>query len=75
MTEIVMKTKALPEFLLTLISTEKVSVKEIGDTIQLIPVRENADCTVGLRGILSGYDDMSVDRFLERKRADKVLDL
>lgn len=34
-----------------------------------------ADCTVGLRGILADCEDMSVDKFLARKRADKGLDL
>ena len=43
--------------------------------IQLMPVKENIDCTIGLRGILADYDEMSVDKFLERKRADAELDL
>ena len=37
--------------------------------------KEIADCTVGLRGILADYDDMSVEKFLERMRSDKELDL
>ncbi len=75
MHETVMNTKAFPEVLFKLISTEKVRVKEFDGIIQLMPVKENADCTVGLRGILSAYDDMSVDKFMERKHADKELDL
>ena len=75
MPETVMNTTALPEILFRLIPTEKVRVKEIDGIIQLMPVKENTDCTIGLRGILAGYDDMSVDKFLERKRADKELDL
>ena len=75
MSEIVMNTTALPEILFKLIPTEKVRVKEIGGIIQLVPVKENADCTIGLRGILAGYDELSVDKFLERKHADKELDL
>ena len=55
--------------------TEKVRVKEVDGIVQLIPVKENIDCTIGLRGILADYDDMSVDKFLERMRADKELDL
>jgi hypothetical protein len=74
MTETVMNTKALPDILFKLIPTEKVRVKEIDGMIQLMPVKENTDCTVGLRGILAGYDEMSVDRFLERKRTDKELE-
>jgi hypothetical protein len=50
-------------------------VKEIDGVIQLMPVKENVDCTIGLRGILAEYDDMSVDKFLERMRADNKLDL
>jgi hypothetical protein len=75
MTEMVLNTKALPEFLFKLIPTEKVRVKEIDGMVQLMPVKENIDCTVGLRGILAEYDEMSVDKFLERKRADKELEL
>ena len=75
MTETVMSTTALPEILLKLINTEKVRVKEGDGIIQLMPVKENIDFTIGLRGILANYDEMSVDRFLERKRADAELDL
>ena len=74
MNETVMNTRAFPEILYKLIPTEKVRVKEIDGMIQLMPVKENVDCTIGLRGILADYDDMSVDKFLERKRADKELD-
>ena len=58
-----------------LLSTEKVRVKEVDGIVQIMPVKDNSDCTIGLRGILEGYDDMSVDKFLERKLADKELDL
>ena len=75
MTDTIMNTTALPEILLQLINTEKVRVKESDGIIQLMPVKENIDITIGLRGILAGYDEMSVDKFLERKRADAELDL
>jgi len=75
MSETVMNTKALSEVLFKLIKTKKVRVKESNGIIQLMPVKDSEDCTIGLRGILAGYDDMSVDKFLERKRADKGLDL
>ena len=75
MTETVMNKTALPEVLLKLIPTEKVLVKEIDGVIQLMPVKETTDCTVGLRGILADYPEMSVDNFLKRKRADAELDL
>jgi hypothetical protein len=75
MTDTVMNTTALPEILFKLIRTEKVHVKETDGVIQLMPVKENADCTIGLRGMFAGDPDMTVDKFLERKRADKDLDL
>jgi len=75
MSETVMDTTALSEIIFKLIPTEKVRVKEIDGVIQLVPMKENTDCTIGLRGILAGNDDMSVDKFLERKREDKELDL
>jgi len=75
MNESVISINALPEFLVKIIPTEKVRVKEVDGIVQIMPVKENSDCTIGLRGILAGYDDMSVDKFLERKHADKELDL
>ena len=75
MDETVMNTKALPEFLSRLISTERVRIKEINGIIQLIPIKDHKDCTIGLRGLFSEYPEMSLDKFLERKHADKELDL
>ena len=74
MTETVMNTRALRDVLHRLIPTERVRVTEIDGMVQLVPVKENADCTIGLRGIFAGCSDMTVDRFLERKRADKVFE-
>ena len=74
MTETVMYTNALSEVLLKLIPTEKVRVKEIDGEIRLTPVQESIDYIAQLRGSLADYPEMSVDRFLERKRADKELD-
>ena len=75
MTETVMNTKALSKILSKLITTEKVRVKETDGIIQLMPIMENEDCTIGLRGLFANYPEMSVDKFLERKHADKELDL
>ncbi|MCL2853807.1 MAG: hypothetical protein FWE20_12420 [Defluviitaleaceae bacterium] len=75
MIESVIDTKSLPDILLRLIPTEKVRIREIDGTVQLVPVKEITDCTIGLRGILADCDDMSVDKFLERMRVDKELDL
>ena len=75
MTDTVMRTAALPEILFKLIKTEKVRVKESDGFIQLMPVKEATDCTIGLRGMFAGDPNMTVDKFLERKHADKELDL
>jgi hypothetical protein len=75
MNETIMQTKAFPDVLFKLIPTERVRVKEIDGMVQLMPVKENEDCTTGLRGMFAGDPNMSVEKFLERKRADKELDL
>ena len=75
MREMVLQTSTLPEPLFRLIPTEKVRIKAMDGIVQLLPIKENADCTIGLRGILADCDDMSVAKFLERKHADKELDL
>jgi hypothetical protein len=75
MSDTVMYTSALPNILLSLIQTEKVRVKEADGVIQLMPINEKADCTIGLRGLFAGDPNMTVDKFLERKHADKELDL
>ncbi|MDR3277922.1 MAG: hypothetical protein LBT12_04045 [Oscillospiraceae bacterium] len=75
MTDTVMNTKSLPETLLRLIQTEKVRVREADGVIELMPIREIADCTVGLRGMFADCPNLSVDKFLERKYADKELEI
>jgi len=75
MSETVMNINALPEFLIKIMPTEKVRVKEMDGIVQLMPVKENTDCTIGLRGLFAGDPNMTVDKFLERKHADKELDL
>lgn len=60
MTEMVMSTKTLPEFLFGMIQTEKVSVKEVDGVIQLVPVKTETENTIksgkkpfsSLKGIL-----------------------
>ena len=66
---------ALPDLLYSLIFTEKVRVSESNGIVQVEPVKEEIDCTVGLRGILSDCPEMSVDKFLARMREDAELDL
>ena len=74
MTETVMKTKALPEVLFELIQTEDVRMKEDNGVIQIVPIKENVDCTIGLRGMFAGCPYMTVDKYLERKYTDKELE-
>jgi len=74
MTESIMNTNALPEILLKLITTDKVRVMEIDGEIRLIPLQEPIDYIAKLRGSLAAYREMSVDKFLARKHADKELD-
>ena len=66
---------ALPSLLFRLFSTVKVSVTETDGIVQVVPVDDKSDCTVGLRGILADFPEMSVDNFLARMREDKELDL
>lgn len=69
MTETVMNTKTLPEFLFGMIQTEKVSVKEVNGVIQLMPVISETVKTAkqekkpfsSLRGILRDKVWMSDD--------------
>ena len=75
MTEQVMNTSALPSFLIMALKTDMVKVSENNRVVTIEPADEKQDCTIGLRGMLSGYPEMSVDKFLERKRVDKDLDL
>jgi hypothetical protein len=74
MTETVLNTKTLPEALSKLIRTEKVKIQQTDVEIRLIPVQEPIDYIKELRGSLADYPQMSVDKFLERKHADKSLE-
>ena len=74
MSEIVLNTKALPEILFRLIKTEKVTLHEADGEIRLIPIQEPIDYIAELRGSLAAYPDMSVDKFLARKYAEKELE-
>ena len=75
MSEMILDTKALPETLFQLIKTEKVALRETDGEIRLIPIQEPIDYIAKLRGSLAAYPEMSVDKFLARKHADKELDL
>jgi hypothetical protein len=75
MNNLILNTKTLPEPLFQLIGAEKVLVQKEGRIITMMPIEEPFDCVAGLRGMLAGNRAISVDKFLERKRADKELDL
>ena len=70
MMETVMNTNTLPEFLFKMIPTEKVRVKEIDGMIQLMPVKENADCP--LRG-LAADSTLTVEKFLAMTHDEKEM--
>jgi hypothetical protein len=73
MTEMILKTKTLPEPLFRLIHTENVKARELYGEIRLTPVREtDADCP-----LLGMFTDgkISVDKFLAEKHAEKELEL
>ena len=70
-----MNASALPSFLVTVLNTDRVLVRENNRVVTIVPAEEKCDCTTGLRGMLSAFPEMSVDRFLERKHIDKEFDL
>jgi len=75
MTANVVEINALPDLLYSLFSTEKVRVSESNGIVQVEPIKDEIDCTIGLRGMFAGDSNMTVEKFLERARADKELDI
>ena len=73
MSETIIRTEALPEVLAKLIQTEQVCVCETKGIIQIIPIKPEADCTAGLRGLFADPSGNAVEQFLERKQKDKEL--
>jgi hypothetical protein len=71
----VIERTALPDLLYSLIFTDKVRVSESNGIVQVEPVKNNVDCTIGLRGMFAGDPWMTVDKFLERRQEEKELDL
>ena len=73
MTDTVLNTKSLQEILMRLIKTEKVRLQEKNGEILLTPINESDnDCP--LLG-LAADSNLTVDKFLEWKHADKELEL
>ena len=76
MTEMVLDAKTLPEPLLRFISAKKVKVEVRGGVISLAPLEDEGEIgQCPLMGLLEEYVDYTVEKFLERKHADKELDL
>ena len=71
MAEMIISTKALPETLFRLISTEKVKVSEIDGAITLIPIFESKnDCP--LLG-LAADSSLTVEKFLAMTHEEKEM--
>ncbi|MCL2355702.1 MAG: hypothetical protein FWC70_00915 [Defluviitaleaceae bacterium] len=75
MTEMVLQTRVLPEPLFSLISSDSVKIREDNNgEIRLIPVKEASISSCPFLGM---YTDgkLTINGYLERKRADKRLEL
>jgi virulence-associated protein VagC len=70
-----MNTDTLQAYFVTTFRTKQVRVREDNSVVTIEPVEEKTDCAIGLRGMFKDCPEMSVDKFLERKYADKELDL
>ncbi|MDR1872693.1 MAG: hypothetical protein LBS60_12370 [Deltaproteobacteria bacterium] len=76
MTEQVMDIGALPEFINNTFGASKVIVHATNNSLIIEPIKEiKTGCCSRVRGMLADCPEMSVDKFLERKRKDKELDL
>ena len=75
MTEQVMNTEALPAFIMSTFRVKTVLVRQNNNIVTITPAEQKPDCTIGLRGLLAGYPELSVENFLKLKHADKELDL
>jgi hypothetical protein len=76
MTERVMDTDALQAYFVTTFRTKRVRVRENNRVVTVQPIEvQKTGCCSRVRGLLADCPDMAVDKFLERKHADKELDL
>ena len=77
MAELVLQSKTLPEPLFRLVCTEKVVVRESNGEVHLIPVDDDDSTRAkSILPIYGMYTDgkLTVNGYLERKRADKELE-
>jgi virulence-associated protein VagC len=71
-----MNIDALQSYFVARFQTRQVRVSENDSVVTIAPVEEKkGDCALGLRGMFADCPEMSVDKFLERKRSDKGLEL
>jgi hypothetical protein len=76
MTERVMNIEALQAYLATTFRTNQVRVCEADSGLLIEPIKDDRRSSADrLRGMFKDSDGRSVERFLERKHADKELDL
>jgi hypothetical protein len=73
MEEIILSVNTLPAPLYQYIRSEKVTVRESDGVITLTPIDDKRDSSVRLFGMFSD-GRLSVDKFMEQKRADKELE-
>ena len=71
----VINTKSLPELLLGFIQTEKVRVMQVKDEINIKPIVDTECSIKKAKGSLADIDEMSVECFLARKRAERELEI
>ena len=73
--ETVVNRKVLPEMVLKKFRTENVRVTETEDGFHVTPVRDAPKSKFKIFGMFAGDPDLTVDKFLERKHAEKEPDL
>ena len=75
MSELVLQSRLLPEPIFRLVRTEKVVVRESNGEVHLIPV-DDLTKAKSILPIFGMYTDgrLTVDGYLEQKRADKELE-
>ena len=56
-----------------MLKTDKVRVREADGVVTIVSADDERNCTKGLRGMFAGDPNMTVDKFLERKRAEKEI--
>ncbi|GHV39490.1 hypothetical protein FACS189490_03190 [Clostridia bacterium] len=75
-TEKIMNLDAFQAYVVNTFSTRRVRVLETNSVFTVEPIKEENNRSADiLRGMFSDTPELSVDSFLERKHADKALDL